>query len=99
MKLDVQGHRGCRGLYPENTIAGFNLGNELARQNKLEEAVGIYKSTLQIKPAYIKCRLSLAAVLGMLKREDESRAQYQEVLAYEPGNQRAKKALAGLEGR
>jgi len=23
MKLDVQGHRGCRGLYPENTIAGF----------------------------------------------------------------------------
>ena len=29
-KLDVQGHRGCRGLYPENTLPAFkkaiNLG-------------------------------------------------------------------------
>lgn len=23
MKFDVQGHRGCRGLYPENTLFGF----------------------------------------------------------------------------
>jgi len=22
-KIDLQGHRGCRGLMPENTIAGF----------------------------------------------------------------------------
>ncbi|MFT7030399.1 MAG: glycerophosphoryl diester phosphodiesterase, partial [Marinoscillum sp.] len=23
VKLDLQGHRGCRGLLPENSIAGF----------------------------------------------------------------------------
>ncbi|MFZ1703002.1 MAG: glycerophosphodiester phosphodiesterase family protein [Saprospiraceae bacterium] len=27
--IDVQGHRGCRGLYPENTIIGFKKAIEL----------------------------------------------------------------------
>lgn len=65
----------------------------------MEEAVAIHKSTLQIKPTYSNCRLSLAAVLGLLKREEESKAQYRQILTYDPNNLRAKNALAALESR
>ena len=28
-QLDIQGHRGCRGLYPENSLPAFNKAIEL----------------------------------------------------------------------
>ena len=28
-KIDVQGHRGCRGLYPENSLPAFQKAIEL----------------------------------------------------------------------
>ena len=31
-KIDVQGHRGCRGLYPENSLIGFQKAIELGVQ-------------------------------------------------------------------
>lgn len=40
--LDVEGHRGCRGLYPENTIAGFIKALDLG-VNTLEMDVVITK--------------------------------------------------------
>ncbi len=41
-KIDIQGHRGCRGLMPENTIAGFIKALELG-VNTLEMDVVITK--------------------------------------------------------
>ncbi len=43
--LDIQGHRGCRGLYPENTIAGFIHALDLG-VNTLEMDVVITKDSL-----------------------------------------------------
>ena len=42
MKFDIQGHRGCRGLYPENTIVGFIEAVKLG-VNTLEMDVVISK--------------------------------------------------------
>lgn len=42
--LDVQGHRGCRGLMPENTIPGFIRALETG-VNTLEMDVGITKDS------------------------------------------------------
>jgi len=43
--LDIQGHRGCRGLYPENTIEGFLKALDLG-VNTLEMDVVITKDSL-----------------------------------------------------
>jgi glycerophosphoryl diester phosphodiesterase len=43
--LDLQGHRGCRGLYPENTIDGFIKALDLG-VNTLEMDVVITKDSL-----------------------------------------------------
>ncbi len=40
VQLDIQGHRGCRGLMPENTIAGFQKAVEIG-VNTLEMDVVI----------------------------------------------------------
>jgi len=40
--LDIQGHRGCRGLMPENTIAGFKKALDFG-VNTLELDVGVSK--------------------------------------------------------
>ncbi|MBK9689734.1 MAG: hypothetical protein IPO65_19125 [Saprospiraceae bacterium] len=40
--IDIQGHRGCRGLMPENTIAGFLYAIELG-VNTLEMDVVVSK--------------------------------------------------------
>lgn len=42
MQFDIQGHRGCRGLYPENTIVGFIEAVKLG-VNTLEMDVVISK--------------------------------------------------------
>ena len=42
--LDIQGHRGCRGLYPENTINGFIKAYDLG-VNTLEMDVVISKDS------------------------------------------------------
>ncbi|MBT8230527.1 MAG: glycerophosphodiester phosphodiesterase, partial [Bacteroidia bacterium] len=42
MNIDIQGHRGCRGLYPENSIPAFTHALELG-VNTLEFDVVISK--------------------------------------------------------
>ena len=46
--FDIQGHRGCRGLYPENTIAGFTYALEEIGVDKLELDVGITKDMVLV---------------------------------------------------
>ena len=41
-KLDVQGHRGCRGLLPENSLPAFEKAIELG-VTTLELDIGITK--------------------------------------------------------
>lgn len=46
-QLDVQGHRGCRGLYPENSLPGFQNALELG-VHTLEMDVVITKDSLVV---------------------------------------------------
>lgn len=46
-KIDVQGHRGCRGLMPENTVAGFLHAIDLG-VNTLEMDVVVSKDRIVI---------------------------------------------------
>jgi len=46
--FDIQGHRGCRGLYPENTIAGFKYAMEEIGVDTLELDVGITKDMVLV---------------------------------------------------
>src|SRR6056297_3061417 len=46
--FDIEGHRGCRGLYPENTIAGFKYAIEEIGVHTLELDVGITKDMVLV---------------------------------------------------
>lgn len=46
--FDVQGHRGCRGLMPENTLAGFEYAIEELNVNTIELDVGITKDKILV---------------------------------------------------
>lgn len=46
--FDVQGHRGCRGLMPENTLAGFKYAIEELNVNTIELDVGITKDKVLV---------------------------------------------------
>lgn len=46
--FDIQGHRGCRGLYPENTLAGFKYAMEEIGVDTLELDVGITKDMVLV---------------------------------------------------
>jgi len=48
MGFDVQGHRGCRGLYPENTLAGFQYAIETVGVDTIELDVGITKDLVLV---------------------------------------------------
>jgi len=48
MDFDVQGHRGCRGLYPENTLAGFRYAMETVGVDTIELDVGISKDLILV---------------------------------------------------
>lgn len=46
--FDIQGHRGCRGLYPENTLTGFKYAMEEIGVDTLELDVGITKDKVLV---------------------------------------------------
>ena len=47
--IDVQGHRGARGLAPENTIYGFKKALARDWKNVAQEYLAIYKDALDAK--------------------------------------------------
>lgn len=58
--------------------AKYNLGNALALQEKLKEAVGAYEEVLKEDPHHIKAKENLEIVKKLLKEQDQEQKQQQE---------------------
>ena len=59
--LDVQGHRGARGLRPENTLSGFEFAMDLG-VTTIEMDIGISQDLVPVvyHDAYINSKICLS---------------------------------------
>lgn len=67
-----------------SALANINLGVELRKQGKLEEAIIHYKETLRIKPNYTIAHNNLGIVLEMQGKLEEAIVYYNEAIRLTP---------------
>lgn len=91
-EIDVEGHRGCRGLFPENTLPAFQKALEL-NVNTLELDLAISKDhkVLVSHEPYFRSGLSIAPDGTPVSEEDEKnhniyQLDYEEVKKYDVGS-------------
>ena len=72
---------------------GSDLGLALTRNEHFEEAVGVWKRVLEIRPDLSSARTNLAGCLGELGRFEEAVAEYRTILAARPNSFPARHAL------
>lgn len=65
---------------PASWMAHNNLGNVLAHQGKLDEAIVEYTETLRLKPDHMRAHMNLANALARQGRFDEAIIHYRELL-------------------
>ena len=71
-KLDVQGHRGCRGLLPENSLPGFAKAIDLgATTLELDLAISKDKKVVVSHEPYMNHEIALDAFGDEIKRSEE----------------------------
>jgi protein O-mannosyl-transferase len=82
-----------------NWIAHNNLGFDLAKAGRFDEAVAHYTESLRIFPNYMLARENLGLALASQRKFSEAIAQYREALQIQPTNARLRTnfglALAG----
>ena len=84
-------------LRPELAAGHNNLGYALYAAGRTPEAIEACAEALRLLPDYWEARFNLAlALLRTPGREDEARAQLEAVLRLQPGNDAARRILAGL---
>lgn len=90
--IDVEGHRGCRGLYPENTLPAFQKALEL-NVNTLELDLAISKDhkVLVSHEPYFRSGLSIDPDGTPISKEDEKNhniyaMDYEKVKTYDVGS-------------
>jgi len=69
---------------PRNAAAMNNLGLELEKQGKPEEAIEFYAKALEVQPAYPYAMLNLGHALEGLGRLDEAALYYRRALVLKP---------------
>jgi glycerophosphoryl diester phosphodiesterase len=91
-EIDIQGHRGCRGLYPENTIPGFIHALDLG-VHTLEMDVVITKDSLVLcsHEPWFSHEIALTPDGGEISQEEELNHRiydlnYSETQAYDCGS-------------
>jgi Flp pilus assembly protein TadD len=66
-----------------------NLGEVLASQGKLEEAIDRFRQAIRLDPASAEPHNNLGASLGLQGRLDQAIAEFREALRIDPGHVRA----------
>ncbi|HEY9111380.1 MAG TPA: sulfotransferase [Rhodanobacteraceae bacterium] len=73
-------------LAPNSASAWFNLGEALGRHALSQDSVAALQRALQLNPAHVPARLSLARVQASLGHIDTAVKGYREVVRRDPGN-------------
>jgi tetratricopeptide (TPR) repeat protein len=83
--------------FPNDVDVLNGLADVLLWQQKYSEALAVLDVARSAAPQDPETLVRRARVLSLLQRAAEARAQYQAVLAYDPGNRAAKDGLTDLE--
>jgi tetratricopeptide (TPR) repeat protein len=71
--------------YPSFAPIYSNLGAALVEQNKINEAIGHYKSGVKLKPDFVKAHYYLRTALSDKGEYDEAIIYFKEAVKYKPG--------------
>jgi tetratricopeptide (TPR) repeat protein len=79
-----------------NEVAHLNLGADLAKKARVDEAISHYQKALQINPRYAQAHFNLGNALRKKGSVDEAIAQYQMVLQINPNHAQAYNNLGNV---
>ena len=68
----------------ENYMAITVLASQLAKQNKFDEAISLYRQALSYKPTFPETHFFLGNAFDQLGRPDEAVAEYEKALWFKP---------------
>lgn len=71
-------------LQPDYAEAHYNLGNVLARTNKLDQAAAHYRRVVALMPGFAEAHNSLSTVLADQGKSAEAMACFERALALKP---------------
>ena len=82
---------------PRNAFLRYGLAQELANQNRLEEAAAEFATLIETDPDYCYAYFHCARTLEKLDRKEEARALYRRGIeaAIRKGDQKARSELEG----
>ena len=63
-----------------------NVGADLLKQNRLEEAIAEFQRAVEVDPSYVAAHFNLAYAYERAQRLDEAIAQYKKALQLDPNN-------------
>lgn len=78
---------------PDNKVARFNLGNQLAKQGKLDEAEREYLAVIELDPEYAKVYNNLGIVYAKQGRIGDAAEEFAKTLRLDPDNTEARDNL------
>jgi len=71
-------------VIPDNYVAHLSLGNALAEQGRLDDAIAHYSAALRVKPDLAKAHGNLGVILARQGKLEEAVAHYAEALRLNP---------------
>jgi tetratricopeptide (TPR) repeat protein len=78
---------------PRFAEARYNLGLQLAKQNRNDEALIHLSEATRLKPDFLDGHLNYGVALAKSRRFDEAIAEFEAVLRIDPANAAARKFL------
>ncbi|MBC8471413.1 MAG: tetratricopeptide repeat protein [Planctomycetes bacterium] len=91
--------RQCRKsleLNPKNAEANCTLGVALARQGKVDEAIGYFSEAIKLEPGYIDAHYSLGQAMARKGKFNEAIRHFSAVLRFQPDHAEAHGYLGSL---
>jgi len=84
---------------PGSWMAHHNLGNELLRQQRWEEAIESYRRALEVRPDLFLSQLNAGKVLSHIGRDDEAAPYLERAATLDPSSLEAHELLGRLDLR
>lgn len=96
----VTAYRAALDLNPFFPQAHYNLGVALTKLGRSDEAEEAYREAVRLQPKFTAARLNLGILLfNTQKDRNGAAAQFEAILAYDPGNAQARAALRQIRGQ
>lgn len=70
----------AHALDPDEALFVFNLGTALLAKGQATDALACFEQAARLAPAYVEARENVAVTLQVLRRFDEARAVYRELM-------------------